>query len=185
LVGFSLGGNIALKLAGELEDGARSLFDQLIAVCPPIDLLKSSERFSLPGNRLYERYFVKRLIADVSYRHRLFPELGPLSLPRRLRLIDFDDIYTAPQCGFESALDYYRRASSAPLLARIRIRGRILFAADDPLIDSSLLEDQKLPENLTVLVTTCGGHLGFLGRPGRPGGYRWMDHQVLDWILDP
>ena len=99
LLGFSLGGNVMLKFAGELGLQAQELCTQVIAVCPPADLAACSRLLSQPSNRLYERYFMRRLLAAVAERHRLFPDLAPVNLPVRLSLYQFDNLYTAPQCG--------------------------------------------------------------------------------------
>jgi hypothetical protein len=116
----------------------------------------------------------------VEFRHRRFPDLPPAPpLPDRLTLFDIDDLYTAPQCGFQNARDYYRQSSSAPLVTRIAVPARILFAADDPVVDASVLDGLKLPENMQVVKTAAGGHLGFLGSPWRNGGFRWLD----GWLL--
>lgn len=182
LLGFSLGGNVMLKFAGELGRQAEELCAQVIAVCPPADLAACSRLLGKPSNWLYERYFMRRLLAAVAERHRLFPNLAPVPLPERLSLYQFDNLYTAPQCGFADADDYYACSSAAPLVPRITLPCRILFAEDDPFIDATVFDGVALPENVEVVRTSKGGHLGFLGRPGRPGGYRWMDACLLDWI---
>ena len=182
LLGFSLGGNVMLKFAGEMGRQAEELCTRVIAVCPPADLAACSRLLAQPSNWLYERYFMRRLRAAVAERHRLFPDLAPVRLPERLSLYQFDNLYTAPQCGFADADDYYERSSAAPLVPRITLPCRILFAKDDPVIDATVFDGVALPPNVEVVRTSKGGHLGFLGRPGRPGGYRWMDACLLDWI---
>ena len=182
LLGFSLGGNVMLKFAGEMGRQAEELCTQVIAVCPPADLAACSRLLGKPSNWLYERYFMRRLLAAVAERHRLFPDLAPVDLPERLSLYQFDNLYTAPQCGFADADDYYERSSAAPLTPHITLPCRILFAADDPVIDATVFDGLALPPNVEVVRTSKGGHLGFLGRPGQAGGYRWMDACLLDWI---
>lgn len=182
LLGFSLGGNVILKFAGELGRQAEELCTQVIAVCPPADLAACSRLLGKPSNWLYERYFMRRLLAAVAERHRLFPDLAPVPLPERLSLYQFDNLYTAPQCGFADADDYYARSSAAPVVPHITLPCRILFAEDDPVIDATIFDGVALPPNVEVVRTSKGGHLGFLGRPGRLGGYRWMDACLLDWI---
>lgn len=183
LVGFSLGGNIVLKLAGELAAAGPGLLRQVIAVCPPVDLVACSQRFGQPSNRWYNWYFTRLLCADVAYRQARFPELQAVTLPTRLTLYEFDELYTAPQCGFRDALDYYQQCSAAPLLPRITVPCRLLIAVDDPLIAADVLETLPLPANVQITRTRYGGHLGFLGRPGSAHGYRAMDSQLLAWIL--
>lgn len=182
LVAFSLGANIALKLAGELGESARQLLTRVLAICPPADLLACSRRLSLPSNRFYDWFFVRMLLADIAFRHERFPDLPPVELPERPTLYELDDLYTAPRSGFENARDYYRRSSSAPLVPGIAIPCRILFAEDDPVIDPTALDGAALPENVRVMKTSRGGHLGFLGIPGAPGGYRWLDSRILEWL---
>ena len=182
LLGFSLGGNVMLKFAGELGPQAQELCTQVIAVCPPAELAACSRLLGQPSNRLYERYFMRRLLAAVAERHRLFPDLAPVNLPVRLSLYQFDNLYTAPQCGFADADDYYARSSAASLVPHIALPCCILFADDDPVIDAAVFDGVALPPNVEVVRTPRGGHMGFLGCPGLPGGYRWMDACLLDWI---
>jgi predicted alpha/beta-fold hydrolase len=185
LLGFSLGGNIVLKLAGELQAAAATYLRQVIAVSPPADLAACARLLAQPANRLYERRFVRLLRTDVLDRHARFPDLPRVELPEDLSLYAFDNLYTAPQCGFRNADDYYACCSAAPLVPQITIPCHILFAADDPLIDTTVLAGVDLPPTVQITYTTRGGHLGFLGIPGRPGGYRWMDTLLLEWIGAP
>ena len=184
LVGFSLGGNVVLKLAGELATSGNDLLAQVIAVCPPVDLLASSRQLATPTGAIYDRYFCKLLRAAVERRHRRFPDLPPPDLPKRFTLFEFDDRYTAPQSGFVDAKDYYARSSALPLLSSITIPCRILFSADDPLIDVSALENAAVPAAVHTHRTTRGGHLGFLARPWTGSGYHWMDSQLIEWLAD-
>lgn len=184
LVGFSLGGNIALKLAGELGERGTELLQRVIAVCPPANLDACSALIDSPRNRLYSWHFVSILRDNVADRQRLFPSLPAVELPKRLTLRQFDELYTAPQCGFEDAADYYRQSSSAQFVPRISIPTTILFADDDPVIDTAVFVDTPLPRNVDVVHVANGGHMGFLGVPGSPGGYRWLDSQLLDWLED-
>jgi predicted alpha/beta-fold hydrolase len=185
LLGFSLGGNIALKLAGELRAAAAAYLVQVIAVCPPVDLAACVRLMEQPHNRLYEQQFLRQLKAAVARRQAHFPDLPPVDLSNLRSLSAFDERYTAPTCGFRDAHDYYTRCSAAPLLPRITIPCRLLFAADDPFIDSTMFDDVALPPHIEIVRTKRGGHLGFLGTPGHPGGYRWMDALLLEWIRAP
>ncbi|MBI4583844.1 MAG: hypothetical protein HY717_07455 [Planctomycetes bacterium] len=106
-------------------------------------------------------------------------DLPPVQLPRRVTLYEFDDLYTAPQCGFKGVLDYYEKASSAPLVSSINIPCRVLFATDDPVVDASALDRHPRPRNVQVTKTACGGHLGFLGAPWYDGGFRWLGARLL------
>ncbi len=181
-VGFSLGGNVLLKLAGELRDAASAYLRHLIAISPPADLAACVQLLAQPSNWIYARRFARLLKVAVTTRHGLFPDLPPVSLPERFTLYEFDHVYTAPWCGFRDADDYYARCSAAPLVPHITLPCRIIFAADDPLIDTTVFDHVALPPNVQVLHTAQGGHMGFLGLPGRAGGYRWLDTQLLAWL---
>lgn len=184
LVGFSLGGNIVLKLAGELNTLAKTFLIGVIAVSPPVELYSSVQMLGDPANAIYEKYFYRLLRADVHYRHKKFKDLPPIHLPKNLKLYEFDQLYTAPACGFESAIDYYNKCSSAHIVSDIAIPCKVLMSEDDPIISSSSLDSYILPSNVTVFKTKKGGHMGYLGRSeGRTGVY-WLDSVLVDWIRE-
>lgn len=182
LIGFSLGANIVLKLAGELGPLARVVLKKVIAIAPPTDLYNSVQMLHDPKNQIYEKYFLKLLKNEVRERERKFPDIPKTSFPREMSLYDFDRIYTAPSCGFKNALDYYEKCSSKWVIKEIDIPCKILFAEDDPIIDHRTLDHFHLPKHVQIFKTKHGGHLGFLGSPLN-GGMHWMDRLLLDWIL--
>jgi predicted alpha/beta-fold hydrolase len=173
MIAVSLGGNMALKLAGEGVELAR-----LVAMNPPIDLERCSMRFSRPENRFYERHFVRDLIANAEARKRRFPDLPAVALNREMTIRAFDDAYTAPINGFRDAAHYYREASSLPLIGRITVPTLILTARDDPFIDPGPFDELTPSANLLVRVTERGGHVGFIGWGGR-----WAEAVAVGWLL--
>lgn len=183
LLGISLGGNVVLKMAGERGEEAKQLIDKVIGINPPIDLQASNKRLS--KNRVYERYFMSDLRSDVLFIHQHFEDLPPIEIPHAMSLKEFDEFYIAPQAGFASASEYYYACSSGRLLPEIRVPCHILFAKDDPIVDCNVLGEIKTPENVKIHVTEHGGHLGYLGFPGREGGFYWMDSMILQWIYEP
>jgi predicted alpha/beta-fold hydrolase len=184
LVGFSLGGNVALKLAGEAADHPVPGLDRVAAVGPPIDLRACSDLLELPRNVVYNRYFIRHLVAQVRARERLIPGLRCTRFPRQLTLRGFDEVYTAPWGGFADAHDYYRRASALPLLGRIAVPALVLTARDDPFIAVGPFEELRPPPHVRVVIAAHGGHLGFLGADGA-GGIRWADRLVAAWVAHP
>jgi predicted alpha/beta-fold hydrolase len=182
LLGLSLGGNVALKLAGELDEHPVASLARVATLGPPIDLERCARLLARPSNRLYENSFVKVLTAEAQERQKLFPDLPPLRLPRRLTMRLFDELYTAPRCGFRDAHDYYSRASSQHLVERIPVPTLVLTARDDPFISAAPFEELRPPKHVTVQIVTHGGHLGFLGWDGA-GGVRWAERRVIDWLL--
>lgn len=184
LIGFSLGGNIVLKMAGELASLAKSFIRQVIAVSPPMDLYSSILMLGHPKNAMYEKYFYRLLRADVHYRHNKFKDLPPIHLPRNLKIYEFDQIYTAPSCGFKNVDDFYTRCSSAQFISDITVPCKILLAEDDPIVSPYALDGYSLPSNVDLMLTKKGGHMGYLGHPQSEKGFHWLDSVLIDWILE-
>lgn len=183
LAGFSLGGNIVLKLAGELNSLGHHFLKGVIAVSPPVELYSSVQMLGDPANAIYEKYFYKILRSDVHYRHKKFKDLPDIRLPRNLKLYEFDQLYTAPISGFNSAIDYYNKCSAAHVVGDIGIPCKILLSEDDPIISAASLDAYQLPSNVSVFKTKKGGHMGYLGKPDGKNGFYWLDSLMIDWIL--
>jgi len=181
LIGFSLGGNIVLKLAGELGAAVETLVHQVIAVSPPADLKSSVHLIGQSKNQMYERYFIGLLRADIHYRHERF-NLPKVHIPFNMSVVEFDEYYMAPRNGYKNALEYYEACSSKAVLHKITIPCQILFAKDDPIIDANTVQEELLPKSVKVVKTNKGGHLGFLASPFNKTGARWMDHFLLKWV---
>jgi len=183
VVGFSMGANHVLKMAGELADRVPSELASVVAVCPPIDLLACSRNIQLGKNRIYDRSFVIGLMKQIERRKRLVPGalLCPLD-PRPNRLFDFDTHFTAPLAGYADANEYYEQSSSFPLLKHIAVPTLIITAASDPIIPTGPFERADYSATTQLVVTPCGGHLGFIGRAGVDPDRRWLDWRILDWI---
>jgi hypothetical protein len=183
LIGYSLGGALVLKIAGELGPLAKIFFKKVIAINPPIDLHASVVRIGRPENSLYENYFIKLLRDDVHYRHGKFKDLPPVRLPENLKMYEFDQIYTAPYYGFRNAHDYYQKCTALHMIDEIALSCKVLLSEDDPLISSTTLDDLLLPSNIEVFKTKKGGHMGYLGNPKGERGLYWLDSLLMDWIL--
>ena len=180
LVGVSLGANISLKLAGELGSEGPKYLKGVIAVSPPADLLSSARLFTLPENQFYANYFLKLLVGEVNFRHKHFA-LPPHNIPKNVTLATFDEIYTAPAAKFSSAFEYYYYSSSKRVVTKIDVPTKILFANDDPIIKSTVLDDIALPSHISIFKTEHGGHIGFVGL-NIFKEFRWMDKIIVDWI---
>jgi predicted alpha/beta-fold hydrolase len=182
-VGYSLGGNVVLKLAGELGEEGGAVFDGVCAVSAPIDLAAGADALARRSNVIYQRRFLKRLKERVRKRHPLAPEmypLGPLAEVKTIR--DFDHQYTAKLFGFGTADRYYQTQSSRQFLEHIRIPTLLVHAKDDPMVPFSCYEHPALHANphVRLLAVEHGGHLGFLARGPRRF---WLDHLIRDWLI--
>jgi uncharacterized protein len=183
VIGYSLGGNMVLKLAGELGEEGRELFAGVCAISAPIELAESVAELRRPKNFFYQRRFVKRLKERVRNRHSLAPDLYPLGPLAQVRSVyEFDDHYTAKIFGFGTADRYYQTQSSRQFLERIRIPTLMVHAKDDPLVPFTSYEHPAVRANpyVRLLAVERGGHLGFIAR----GPHRfWLDHLLTDWLL--
>lgn len=187
LVGFSMGGNLVLKLAGEWGNEAPKELRAVAAVCPAMDLAASADALHMPSNRIYEYYFLLQLFRRIRTKARHFPNFIDLSRLRgvtSLRL--FDDRITAYYCGFTGADDYYARAAAANVVDRIAIPTLILHAANDPFIRVLPQTRQRISQNpnITYIETADGGHCAFVGvRNGNPeDDGRWAEREVVEFI---
>ena len=159
LVGYSMGGNLVLKLAGEW--GGRPPICSVATVCPAIDLAAGSDALHEPANRIYEWHFLRRLMRRFRLKASLFPgvytrtSIGPV---RSLR--EFDDKIVATYCGFRDADDYYYKVASARVIDRIAVPTLILLALDDPFIRLTAETREKILANphIDFIETAHGGH---------------------------
>jgi predicted alpha/beta-fold hydrolase len=184
LAGFSLGGNVVLKLAGELGASASGLIAAVAAVSTPIDLAACARRLDAPSNILYARRFLSRLKERIRSKERLLPGTFNLdALPRVRTIWEFDDEYTAPSFGFGTAANYYATQSSNQFLDSIRIPALVVQAKDDPLIPFEVYDHRAFSSNplLHFVAVDRGGHLGFVAR--RPPRL-WLDGLLMEWMAE-
>lgn len=185
VVGFSLSGNLLLRYLGDVNIKHSSNLFRAVAVCPPVDLGHCvGELDKTRAGRQYDRYFTRKLVSKISGSRQWRDDI-PLAQvnekPRRL--YDFDDLYTAPASGFDSADDYYSFASASQHLNNIIVPTTILAAKDDPLVSPVSFQDLTLPSCVTLCMTEHGGHMGYIGRRNEDPDRRWMDWRVIEWLL--
>jgi predicted alpha/beta-fold hydrolase len=182
VVGFSLSGNTVLKLLGESPKAVPINVERAAVLCPSLDLGLCARSLLGPCQKIYERHFVWLLCRQIEANRRLRPDVPPLNAKRRLRtLLEFDDAYTGPVCGFGTADNYYAINSARQHIGNIRLPTLILTAADDPLVPIASFEALQSPENVLVHRTEHGGHLGYIGKAGVDADLRWMDWRIVDW----
>ncbi len=184
LVGYSMGGNLVLKLAGEW--GGRPPLAAVATVCPVIDLAPSADALHEPANRAYEWHFLRGLMRRIRRKAELYPEiyrlegLGPVGSIR-----EFDDKIVAPHCGFANADDYYYRVASARVIDRIAVPTLVLSAQDDPFIRLLPETRARIAANprIQFVETRHGGHCAFLGR-GRGEEIHWAEAMLVRFLQE-
>jgi len=183
LVGYSMGGNLVLKLAGEW--GSEPPLCAVATVCPAIDLAAGSDALHEPSNRIYEWHFLRGLMRRYRRKAALYPQIygndrvGPI---RSLR--QFDDEIVARHCGFRDADDYYYRAASARVVDKIAVPTLILRATDDPFVRMTAETRAKLLANPHVLLveTAHGGHCAYLSRD-HGEDIHWAEASIVRYLM--
>lgn len=185
VVGYSLGGNVTLKLAGERGEAAREHVGAVVATSVPFDLAAGADRIAegIMG-RVYTRYFMRNLLRKIEHKTELLREVcDPAAIRRARTLREFDDAATAPLHGFDSAADYYERSSSARFIAGIRVPTLILHSEDDPFLPPDRIPRREMEANpwITPVITRRGGHVGFIeGSISRPRF--WAEETLAAWL---
>ena len=174
LVGFSIGGNVALKAAGETGAG---IFAGVVSVNTPIDLAACSRRLQRPENRMYQDRFCSRMKERLMRTGRY----SASDLQACRTVFDIDDRITAPSFGFGNAANYYETQSALRFVPHIQVPVLMIAAQDDTLVPYESYLDPALAANphIQVVAPKHGGHLGFLSR--RPPRF-WSDEVIVNWL---
>jgi hypothetical protein len=184
IAGFSLGGNLVLRWLAE-STPTSSAVSRAMAINPPVDLARSTANIAATARGLYDRHFARLLYRQVqgSRQWRADSPLAQAARPPR-RLIDFDELFTAPLSGFRNAAHYYASASAAPVISAIQVPTLILSARNDPLIPPEMLLDLRRPALVQLHIEMDGGHLGYIGRESSDPDRHWMDWRIVDWMTN-
>jgi len=185
VAGYSLGGNLALKLAGELGEAAPEGLAAVCAVSPTMDLAVCVEALERRSNIPYEWNFVRNLKGRMRRKAAAFPGSFSLDPLRRIWTVrQFDEAYTAPHHGFRDASDYYYRASAMRVIDRIRVPALIISAEDDPFVPASTFRDPAVTSNpnITVVLTPHGGHCAYVERGDQGYDGYWAEREIVRFI---
>jgi uncharacterized protein len=188
--GFSMGGNLALKMAGELRDSPPVELRGIVAVAPCLDLAACCDALSEGRNFLYNRHFMTSLKRRMRHKAVLFPDVygtnGPMSELSRVRNVrEFDDAITAPFCGFRSAADYYERSSAKHRLAAISVPTLIVTAQDDPFVPFAIFQMPAIHENphIELVAPRHGGHCAFISRESGEERF-WCEARIVEFCQE-
>jgi uncharacterized protein len=187
--GFSMGGNIVLKMAGEFADAAPPELRGFVVVAPSFDLAACAAEIELPKNVLYERHFVTRLKRRMRHKASLFPERYAKGLNGDLARVssvrEFDDRITAHFCGFRDAADYYAQSSAMRLIGAIRKPTLIVTAQDDPVVPFAMFANEALRgnQNISLVATRRGGHCAFISQQAGEGRF-WAEAQIVEFCKE-
>ncbi len=186
LVGFSMGGNLVLKAAGEWGSQGPVELKAVVAVCPSLDLAASADALHAPSNWLYETYFMWALRRRLRAKAKLFPNDFDVQRLRGVTTLrQFDDRVTSYYCGYDGAVDYYARASAANTVDRIAVPTLVIHAANDPfvMIVPETMKKMRANPMIRYLETEDGGHCAFVGeRNGDGDDGRWAETRAVEFV---
>ena len=183
IAGFSLGGNMALKVAGEYGDNPPPEVKSVGVISPSINMRASLDLLMRRRNWIYQQNFLLRLKNRITVKERLFPDRYDANGLRDIRTIEqFDDRYVAPAFGFADANDYYAKASSLPYISRIRIPTLIIHAEDDPFIPFAPMRDPSISSNpyVMLMATKHGGHVAFVSASAGEERF-WAESRLVEF----
>ncbi len=184
MVGYSMGGNLTLKLAGEMGSTLPTLRG-VAAVSPNIQPEACVRALQRPSNWIYHRHFLRSLKAKLQRKDRLYPGKWNLAQLSKIQTMwEFDDVYTAPDGGYRHAEDYYEKSAAEKTVPAIRIPTLIITAQDDPFIPFDIFRHSSLHHNalIELLAPSYGGHCGFLQHPHAQEDPFWAENRIIDWI---
>jgi uncharacterized protein len=182
--GYSMGGNLVTKMAGELGDGAPKQLRGVALVCPALDLSACADALERGENFLYQWHFVRGLMARYRRKANLFPDkyardgFGPIRTVR-----EFDDAITAPHFGYKDAEEYYQSAGAKNVIAKVRVPLLLVTAQDDPFVPYESLLRARVKENPYVrfVATEHGGHCGFVSRWSGTERF-WAEERIVEFV---
>lgn len=184
--GYSMGGNLVTKMAGEFGESAPKQLKGVAAVCPALNLSACADALEKPQNYLYQRHFVKGLLTRYRGKADLFPERYSKNGFGAIRTIrEFDDEITGPNFGYKDAEEYYQAAGAKRVIAQIRVPLLLLTAKDDPFVPYESFLQAKVEANPSVrfVAPDHGGHCGFVSK--WPGDERhWAEARIAEFAQD-
>jgi predicted alpha/beta-fold hydrolase len=182
--GYSMGGNLVLKMAGELAGEAPRQLRAVAGVCPCVDLGICADAVGLPRNFIYQEHFVRNLKKRMRRKAKLFPGKFDLSgMPRLQTLREFDDQITAKYCGFDDATDYYGRSSALRVVSDIQVPTLIVTSQDDPFVPFTSFSDPALVNNahIRMIAPERGGHCAFISRHAGDERF-WAEARIMEFF---
>jgi uncharacterized protein len=181
--GYSMGGNLLAKMAGEFGTAAPAQLRGVCVVCPSLDLAACADALEKKENFLYQRHFVRKLMTHYALKAEMFPQryskngFGPIRTVR-----EFDDEITAPAFGYRDAQEYYEAASAKRMIGNVRVPMLVITAQDDPFVPFEAISATGVEQNAAIefLAPEHGGHCGFISRHSGAERY-WAEARIVEF----
>ena len=184
--GYSMGGNLVTKMAGEFGANSPRQLRGVASVCPALNLAACADELERWDNYFYEQRFVRGLMKRYAHKAELFPHLYPKNGFGSIRTVrEFDDAITAPQFGFKDAAEYYESAGAKKVIGQIRVPYLLIAAQDDPFVPFEAIRAAGVEENPSIqfVAPKHGGHCGFVSRRGGHKRF-WAEEKIVEFCCD-
>jgi predicted alpha/beta-fold hydrolase len=181
--GYSMGGNLVTKMAGEYGDAPPRVLRGVCTICPALDLAACADALEKRENYFYQRHFVRGLMARYARKAAAFPKIYSQNGFGTIRSVrGFDDAITAPCFGYRDAQEYYDTASARKVVARVRVPMLMITAQDDPFVPYESFLAALIGENPVIqfVAPERGGHCAFISRHGGAERF-WAEARVMDF----
>jgi uncharacterized protein len=181
--GYSMGGNLVTKMAGEFGAAVPKALRGVCTVCPALDLGACADALERTENYLYQRRFVSGLMARYARKQKMYPERYRLNGQGRIRTVrQFDEVITAPQFGYRDAQDYYDQVGAKRVAAEVRVPLLMITAQDDPFVPYASFLAARITDNPAIrfIAPRHGGHCAFISK--HSGAERfWAEQRIVDF----
>jgi uncharacterized protein len=184
--GYSMGGNLVTKMAGEFGAASPRQLRGVAVVCPALDLSACADALEKPGNLLYQRHFVRGLLERYRRKAELFPKRYPKNGFGSVRTVrEFDNEITAPAFGYKDAQEYYEAAGAKKVIGHLKVATLMITAQDDPFVPYEAFLRAQVTENAQVkfVAPEHGGHCGFISRWGGPERF-WAEQRIAEFCAN-
>jgi len=181
--GYSMGGNLVTKMAGEYGAAAPRALRAVCAICPALDLAACADALNKGENYFYQRHFVQGLMARYTRKAALFPKIYSQDGFGKIRSVrEFDDAITAPSFGYRDAQEYYETASARKVVGQVRVPMLMITAQDDPFVPYESFLAALVTENpgIRFVAPEHGGHCAFISRHGGAERF-WAEARVVEF----
>ncbi len=180
LMGFSLGGNYALRIARRCEERPIRGLRHIVSVSPAIDPSRATD--AIDASPLLRFYFLRKWRRSLRRKQELFPHV-----------YDFRDVMTRPTLrsltdalfekypiGYDTEGYFRAYAIGTEDLARVHTSTTIVTARDDPAIPSDDFSKLRLGPGVQLIMHEYGGHNGFLEGVFAPTWYERAACRIFD-----
>ena len=168
LFGYSGGGTMALKLAGEWGDAPPPYVRGVISASAPLDYTRVAPWMDTALRSVYRFHILGALTSAAKTFATLHPARAHYRASDVKRMSSFrhyDGTIIVPMHGFTDVDLYYEAAGAGPWLPKISVPTLLLHAEDDPMVPFDTVRPwlPRASKSVEVVLSKHGGHMGWLG----------------------